>query len=71
MPETPHEYTTRRHASDILLFERFILHIRGHGYRKKFGKYRYTYFDVDGWQYWTMGFAPESTLLINRARISQ
>jgi len=70
MPETPHEYTARRKAKDVAMFERFVLHIRKHGYRKKFGKYAYTYLDLDGWQYWTMGWPVRQTVIINRAKLS-
>jgi hypothetical protein len=69
MPETPHEYTTRRNAEDVAMFDRFILHIRSNGYCQRFGKYKYTYLDVDGWQYWTMGAPLKATVLINRARL--
>src|SRR5512147_3247037 len=69
MPRYPHEYTLRRHAKDELLFERVVLHIRRHGYTKLFGETRYTYLDLDGWQYWTMGAPLQDTILINRARI--
>lgn len=70
MAETPHEYTARRKAKDVAMFERFVLHIRKHGYRRKFGKYKYTYLDVDGWQYWTMGWPVQQTVIINRAKVS-
>jgi hypothetical protein len=68
MPNTPHEYTARRNAKDLATFERFIMHIRNNGYRQKFGKYNYTYLDVDGWQYWTMGWPVQQTMIINRAK---
>jgi hypothetical protein len=65
---TPHEYTLRKNARDEATFERFVMHIRHHGYRQKFSKSWYTYFDVDGWQYWTLGYPLENNILINRAR---
>jgi hypothetical protein len=67
MPETPHEYTKRDEAPDEAAFERFVMHIRTAGYKGKFGKTTYRYFDVDGWQYWTMGAPLDKTILINRA----
>jgi hypothetical protein len=78
MRKTPHEYTLRKDAragGREETFERFVLHIRKHGYSGKFGKTTYKYFDVDGWQYWTMGcplYVPppnedRGTILINRA----
>jgi hypothetical protein len=69
MPQMPHEYTLRREAKDEALFERVILHIRQMGYQKKWGKTTYTYLDIDGWQYWTMGAPLEATILINRAKL--
>jgi len=39
------------------------------GYHQKWGKTTYTYLDIDGWQYWTMGAPLDKTILINRAAI--
>jgi hypothetical protein len=69
MPQTPHEYTLRRDAKDESLFERVVMHIRQVGYRQKWGKTTYTYLDIDGWQYWTMGSPLDQTILINRAKL--
>jgi hypothetical protein len=69
MPKTPHEYTLRKNTPDEALFERVVMHIRHHGYHKMFGRTRYTYFDIDGWQYWTMGSPLPATILINRAKL--
>jgi hypothetical protein len=69
MAKTPHWYTLRKYARDEAMFERFVLHIRGHGYKQKFGKTWYTYFNVGNWQYWTLGCPLEQTILINRAQI--
>jgi hypothetical protein len=69
MPTTPHEYTLRKNAPDETLFERVVMHIRHHGYKGRFGKTTYTYFDIDGWQYWTMGSPLPITILINRAKL--
>ncbi len=69
MPQTPHEYTLRREAKDKDLFERMVLNIRQVGYQKKWGKTTYTYLDIDGWQYWTMGSPLKDTILINRAKL--
>jgi hypothetical protein len=46
------------------------MHVRRHGYRKVYGRATYTYLDIDGWQYWTMGSPLSETILINRARLS-
>jgi hypothetical protein len=81
MPHTPHEYTLRRNARAAGLepiFDRFVMHIRRHGYKHKYGTATYIYLDVDAWHYWTMGcplyipppFEHQGTILINRAKRS-
>jgi len=77
MPQTPHEYTLRREAKNEALFERMVIHIRQVGYHRKWGKTSYTYLDIDGWQYWTMGaplgptgtYAQTDTTLMNRTKL--
>ena len=80
MRRTPHEYTLRRDARAAereQMFERFVMHIRAHGYKGMFGKTQYMYFKVDEWEYWTMGcplYVPppnedRGTILINRAQL--
>lgn len=69
MPECPREYTLRRNARDEAMFERFVMHIRHHGYKARYKRNLHTYFDVDEWQYWTMGAPLKSTILINRAKL--
>jgi hypothetical protein len=71
MPQTPHEYTLRRDAPDEELFERVVLYIREAGYKAQFAKTTYSYFDVDGWAYWTMGSPLGDTILINRAKVQR
>lgn len=68
MRDTPHEYTLRRETQDEAGFEQFVMYIRHHGYQQTFGGVAYTYLDIDGWQYWTMGAPLEETILINRAK---
>jgi hypothetical protein len=71
MPEAPHSYVVKKNCRDPDEFERFVMHIRRHGYRQRFGGAWYTYFDwpVDGvlHQFWTMGEPLERTIIINRA----
>ena len=47
------------------------MHIRRNGYRQKFGRVYYTYFDwtVEGvvHQFWTIGEPVATTIIINRA----
>jgi len=65
----PHEYTLKSARpeleSDFISFVKFI---RSNGYDEKFWDKTYRYFDIDGYQYWTMGNVIEETVLINRAK---
>jgi hypothetical protein len=71
MPDMPHSYVVKKDCRRAEEFERFVMHIRQHGYRARFGRAWYTYFDwpVDGvvHQFWTMGASLEETIIINRA----
>ena len=74
MPDSPHQYTLRDPESKAPAmspesFVWFAQHIRGEGYKAKFGKTTYTYLEVGPYRYWTMGWPVEQTTLINRARI--
>ncbi len=48
-------------------FEWLVLFIRRNGYPKKFWSKEYTYFDYEGYSYWTMGDPLETTWILNRA----
>lgn len=71
MAHIQHSYVVKEKCRSALEFERFVVHIRRHGYRQKFGRTYYTYFDwpVEGLthQFWTMGAPLAVTILINRA----
>ena len=71
MAHIPHSYVVRKNCRDDHEFERFVMHIRRHGYRQKFGRAYYMYFDwpVGGvvHQFWTMGWPVGETIIINRA----
>ena len=60
MAHMPHSYVVKKNCRSPIEFERFVMHIRRNGYRQKFGRAYYTYFDwpIDGvtHQFWTMGF---------------
>ena len=74
-PANPHEYVVRSRFPDDRAFLRFAEHIWEHGEdRRAFGSI-YRYLIVDGWRYWTTGFAyggPATTddelKIVNRAR---
>lgn len=76
MPQWPHEYTVRDwEPSREDEFESFVRLIREQGERRPWPrgatvpKYHNIYFELDGWQYWTMGAPISETTVINRARI--
>jgi hypothetical protein len=66
----PHEYTLRGARPDLDAdFRKFVGLIRAEGYEAPFYGKTYRYFDIDGYQYWTMGASVEETILINRAKV--
>ncbi len=67
MARIPHTYCLKERCTDPDMFERFVMHIRRHGYEGKFFKKTFVYFDVGQFQYWTMGSPLHETILINRA----
>jgi hypothetical protein len=69
MPDEPHEYTIRGETPDEQ-FEWFVTYIRSHGYRGHYGGHDYTYLEVGGWRYWTMGASVAATTIINRSQLS-
>jgi hypothetical protein len=70
MPDQPHEYTVRGETPDKE-FHWFVLYIREHGHRTKYGGRYYAYLEVDAWRYWTMGAPVGATTIINRAKVSE
>lgn len=67
MPEWPHEYIVREKV-DEKLFVEMVMNIRENGYKGKFYSKPITYFDQDGYTYWTMGAPIEETIIINRTQ---
>ena len=61
----PHHYIVRDRV-DENLFIKMVHHIRRFGYEGRFYKMKITYFDEDGFVYWTMGEPVEETTIINR-----
>jgi hypothetical protein len=76
MPQWPHEYTVRAWRADLEQeFVQFVVLIRRDGVVKAWPqdaaepRYHHTYFELDGWEYWTMGSSIAETTLINRASL--
>lgn len=69
MPTIPHEYTLRKTWANQDDFDWAVETIRQYGYRRRWGTRTFTYLDLDGWKYWTMGSPIPQTILINRARL--
>jgi hypothetical protein len=69
MPDIPHEYTVRGQIPEDE-FNAFVLLIRRSGYKRRFGKTTYTYLNIDGHRYWTMGAPLGATTIINRALLA-
>lgn len=74
MPWIPHWYTLRKTWNDDSLFAAVVKAIRDLGevrpWPEKKPKYHHTYFDANGWTYWSMGEPIHETTLINRTRIN-
>ena len=62
----PHQYSLRKLWSDED-FDWVVGHIRAVGYEQRFIGRVWTYYDLFGHQYWTMGSPVPETTLINRA----
>ena len=61
----PHHYIVRDRV-DEELFVHLVKHVRKFGYEGPFYNKKYTYFEEDGYVYWTMGDPVEETTIINR-----
>ncbi len=70
MPHIPHEYTLRR-QHDPARFEAAVRFIREHGYQARWRRTTHTYYELDGWKYWTMGAPVEQTVVLNRAALDR
>ncbi len=77
MPQWPHEYTVREWRPDLDEdFFGFVELIRRNGVIKPWPpeaavpRYRHTYLELDGWEYWSMGEPIPETTVINRALVT-
>jgi len=61
----PHHYIVRERVDEDL-FIQMVKHIRRFGYEGRFYKKKITYFEEDGYVFWTMGEPIEETTIINR-----
>ena len=67
----PHEY----HVKDKLdeegkdEFVWFVEFIRDYGFKCKFAGKEHTYYELDGYYYWTMGDPIEETIILNRCKV--
>jgi hypothetical protein len=61
----PHHYILKERVGEDL-FIQMVKHIRRYGYEGRFYNKKYTYFEEDGYVYWTMGAPIEETTGINR-----
>ena len=70
MADMPHSYVVRKKCRSDHEFENFVMYVRKHGYKQKFGRVYYTYLDwpVGGvvHSYWSMGAPLPITIIINR-----
>ncbi len=76
MPQWPHEYTVRDWCLELEPeFIAFVALIRRDGTAKPWPpkasppRYRNTYLELDGREYWTMGSPIPATTVINRAHL--
>tara|TARA_B110000285_G_C14904329_1_gene504787 strand:- start:130 stop:408 length:279 start_codon:yes stop_codon:yes gene_type:complete len=68
MAAIPHSWSAKQdwHSEDF--FKQVVMFIRENGVKEKFFKKEYIYFYANGYKYWTMGNAIETTRIINRAK---
>lgn len=70
MIDVPHEYIVRD-RSEITSneFQYFVEAQREYGVHERWGKYNLQYMYIDGYKYWTMGWPPNETTIINRQKV--
>ena len=66
----PHEYYVKDKLDDAGQeeFVWFVEFIRDYGFNCKFAGKEHTYFELDGYYYWTMGDPVEKTTILNRCK---
>ena len=70
MIDVPHEYIVRnKSAISDEEFQYFVEAQREYGVHERWGKYNLQYIYIDGYKYWTMGWPPVETTIINRQKV--
>ena len=68
--KAPHEYILRHKMNgNDEEFEQAVVYIREHGFKAKFWGNEYTYLNLDGHLYWTMGDPVNETIVLNRCNV--
>ena len=67
----PHEYYVKEKLDDQgqETFVWFVEFIRDYGFECKFAGKTHTYYELDGYYYWTMGDPVEETIILNRCKV--
>ena len=62
-----HQYTVKVWTPELSdAFDFFVEYIKEHGYKEKFYRTEYTYFQINHYVYWSMTDDSGETILINR-----
>ena len=68
MPWIPHWYIVRKESKNEEIFELVVDFIQKNGIPFVFGRKTYIILIYKGFRYWTMGFPPKETTIINRTK---
>ena len=67
----PHEYYVKdkldEEGKDEFVW--FVEFIRDYGFKCKFAGKEHTYYELDGYYYWTMGDPIDETIILNRCKV--
>ena len=67
----PHEYYVKEKLDDQgqEAFVWFVEFIRDYGFECKFAGKEHTYYELEGYYYWTMGDPIDETIILNRCKV--
>jgi len=78
VPDHPHSYLVRAKLEPELqaAFDAYVELIETYGYKGRFGRQTWTYFDLDGWAFWPSqswfgADAGKPATMLNRRRLDQ